>query len=77
MMSRSPQCYIPSFVKIGPLVPEQIFEVFSISWSCVQYHVNIIFISMYPKVYIHNLIENDHAVTEKSNFLNDLGQGKK
>ena len=27
MMGRSPQCYIPSFVEIGPLVPEKkIFE---------------------------------------------------
>ena len=24
----SPQCYIPSFVEIGPLVPEKIFEGF-------------------------------------------------
>ena len=28
MMSRNPQCYIPSFVKFGPLVPEKIFEEF-------------------------------------------------
>ena len=27
-MGRSPQCYIPSFVEIGPLVPEKIFEGF-------------------------------------------------
>ena len=27
MMSRNPQCYIPSFVKIDPLVPE-IFKAF-------------------------------------------------
>ena len=26
MMGRSPQCYIPSFKEIGPLVPEKIFE---------------------------------------------------
>ena len=26
MMGRSPQCYIPSFVEIGPLVPEKNFE---------------------------------------------------
>ena len=26
MMGRSPRCYISSFIKIGPLVPEKIFE---------------------------------------------------
>ena len=26
MISRSPRCYIPSFLKIGMLVPEKIFE---------------------------------------------------
>ena len=28
MMGRRPQCYIPSFMEIGQLVPENIFEVF-------------------------------------------------
>ena len=28
MMGYSPGCYIPSFVEIGPLVPEKIFEGF-------------------------------------------------
>ena len=28
MMGRSPRCYILSFVKIGPPVPEKIFEGF-------------------------------------------------
>ena len=28
MMGRSPQCYIPSFVEIGPSVPEKNFEGF-------------------------------------------------
>ena len=28
MMGWSPRCYIPSFVEIGPPVPEKIFEVF-------------------------------------------------
>ena len=28
MMGRSPQCYIPSFVEIGPSVPDKIFEGF-------------------------------------------------
>ena len=28
MMGRSPRCYIPSFVEIGPPVPEKIFEGF-------------------------------------------------
>ena len=29
MMGPSPRCYIPSFVEIGPLVLEKIFEGFS------------------------------------------------
>ena len=28
MIDRSPRCYIPSFVEIGPPVPEKIFEGF-------------------------------------------------
>ena len=28
MMGWGPRCYIPSFVDIGPLVPEKIFEGF-------------------------------------------------
>ena len=28
MVGRSPRCYVISFVEIGPLVPEEIFEGF-------------------------------------------------
>ena len=28
MMGRSPRCYIPSFVEIGPPIPEKMFEGF-------------------------------------------------
>ena len=31
MMGRSPQCYIPSFVEIGLLVPEKILKGFTIN----------------------------------------------
>ena len=44
-MGRSPRCYIPSFVEIGRLIPEKIFEGFYHiwmwwpSWSREQHHV--------------------------------------
>ena len=69
MMGRRPQSYIPSFVEIGPLVPEKILKGFYNiwtwwpSWSCGQNHVG-----MYPKAYIQNLVENGPVVSEKSTF---------
>ena len=33
MMDKSPRCYIPSLVEIGPLVPEKkLFKVVTIDW---------------------------------------------
>ena len=83
MMGRSPQCYIPSFVEIGPLAPERrILKGFHYiwawrsSWSCDQDHVNI-FISLYLKAFIQNLVQNGPEVSEKILFeflyVHDLG----
>ena len=87
MMGWSPQIYIPSFVEIGPLVPEEkIFEGFlpymgmaailvMLSASCHQ-----IFISLYMKAFIQNLVQNGTVVSENIwfEFLYDttLGQGQ-
>ena len=86
MMGRSPRCYIPSFVKIGLPVLEKIFEGFLpymgmvailVMWpaSCHQ-----IFISLYLKAYVQNLVQNGPVVSEKIRFeflyVYDLGQGQ-
>ena len=74
MMDRSPRSYIPSFVKIGPPVLEKIFEGFlpymgmaailiMLPASCHQ-----IFISLYLKAFIQNLVQNGHVVSEKILF---------
>ena len=75
MMGRSPRCYIPSFVKIGPPVLEKkIFEGFLTYMgmaailvmrpgSCLQ-----IFISLYLKAFIQNLVQNGPVVFEKIRF---------
>ena len=46
MMGSSPRCYIPSFVEIGPLVPEKknlkvFYHIWVLrpSWSCDRHHV--------------------------------------
>ena len=83
MMSWSPQCYKPSFMKIGLPVLEKIFEGFyhiwawRPSWSCDQDHVNIFFISLYLKAFIQNLVQNGPVVSEKIRieflYVHDLG----
>ena len=72
MVGWSPQCYIPSFVEIGPAVPEKkIFEGFLpyrgvaailVMWpaSCHQ-----IFIFLYLKAFIESLVQIDTVVSEK------------
>ena len=83
MMSWSPPCNIPSFMKICPPVLEKkIFEGFyhicawRPSWSCGQDHVNK-FISLYMKGFIQTLIQNGPVVSEKIRFeflyVHDLG----
>ena len=74
MMGRISQCYIPSFVAIGLLVPEKkILKGFTICrHGCHLCHVISIilinFISMYIKAYIQNLVRNGPLVSEKSKF---------
>ena len=68
MMGWSPRCYIPSFVEICQPVPEKIFEGFLpymgmaaiLVASCHQ-----IFISLYLKAFIKNLVQIGTAVSEK------------
>ena len=75
MMGRGPQCYIPSFLEIGLPVPEKkIFEgilpymgMAAILVMCPASYQQI-FISMYLKVYIQNLVKNGSVVSEKSKF---------
>ena len=84
MMGSSPVCYIPSFVEISPPVPKkEIFEgflpymgmaaiLFTCPASCYQ-----IFISLYLKAFIQNLVQNGTVVHEKIWFeflyVQDLG----
>ena len=85
MMGWSPHSYIPRFMDIGPLVPEmKIFERFLPYMgvaailvmrpaSCCQ-----IFISLYLKAFIQNLVQIGAVVSEKIHFeilyiLDDLG----
>ena len=79
MIGWSSRCYIPSFLEISPPVLEKkIFEGFlpymgvGPSWSCHQ-----IFISLYLKAFIKNLVQIDTVVSEKIWFeflyVQDLG----
>ena len=75
MMGRSPRCYIPSFVKIGPPVLEKkIFEGFLPYMGMAAFLVmgpascHQIFISLYLKAFIQNLDQNGPVVSEKIGF---------
>ena len=74
MMGRSPQSYIPSFVKIGlPIPVKKIFQGFTIyghggHLGHVTSIISKIFISMYLNAYIQNLVQNGQVVSEKSVF---------
>ena len=84
MMGRSPRCYIPSFVKISPLVLEKkIFEGFLPYMGMAAILVmgpascHQIFISLYLKAFIQNLLQNGPVISEKIRFeflyVHDLG----
>ena len=72
MMGRSPPCHFQSFVEISLPVPEKIFDgVFGHGGRHLGHVIALyqqIFISMYRKVYIQNLIENGPVVSEKRKF---------
>ena len=84
MMGWSPRCYIPSFVEIGLLVPEkEIFEGFLPYVGMAAILVmgpasgHQIFISLYLKAFIKNLVQIGKVVSEKIRFeflyVHDLG----
>ena len=72
-MGWSPQYYIPSFVEIGPPVPE-IFEGFyhiwawRPSWSCDQHHVIRFSFHCTLKLSIKNLVQIGTVASEKIRF---------
>ena len=75
MMGWSPRCYIPSFVEIGPPVPEKKIVKGFLPYvgmaailvrgpaSCHQ-----IFISLYLKAFIQNLVQIGKVVSEEIQF---------
>ena len=75
MMGWSPQYYIPSFVEIGPRVPEKkIFEgilpymgvAAILVMRPASYHQ--IFFFLYLKALIQNLVQNGSVVSKKIRF---------
>ena len=84
MMGWSSRCYIPSFLEIGPPVPEKkIFERFLPYMGVAAIFVmrpasyHQIFISLYLKAFIKNLVQIGTVVSEKIWFeflyVHDLG----
>ena len=83
MMGWSLRYYIPSFVEIGLPVPEKIFEGFLPYMGMVAILVmgpascHQIFISLYLKAFIKNLVQISTVVSEKIRFeclyVHDLG----
>ena len=82
MMGRSPQCYIPSFVEIGQLVPEKknfegFFTIYGRSGHLGHVTSHQIFIPLYLKAFIQNLVQIGTVVSEKTQFeflyVHDLG----
>ena len=71
MMGWSPECYIPSFMKIGPPILEKIFEGF------LPYMGMAAIFSLYLKAFIKNLVQIGTVVSEKIWFeflyVHDLG----
>ena len=84
MMGWGPRCYIPSFVEIDPPVPEKkIFNGFLPNVGMAAILVmgpascHQIFISLYMKAFMQNLIQIRKVVSEKILFeflyVQDLG----
>ena len=74
MMGRSPRCYIPSFVEIGLPVLEKISEGFLPFMGMAAILVmgpascHQIFISLYLKAFIQNLVQIGKVIFEKIQF---------
>ena len=70
MMGRSPRCYIPSFVEIGLLVPEKMFDGFFTIYGHGGHlgHVIIIMVTNFqfpiPESLHTNLVQNGPVVSE-------------
>ena len=83
MMGWSPRCYIPSFVEISLPASEKIFKGFLPYVGMVATLVmrpascHQIFISLYLKAFIKNLVQIGKVVSEKIRFeflyVHDLG----
>ena len=83
MMNWSPGCFIPSFVKIAPPVPEKNilkgFYHISARWPSLlcEQHQHQIFIALYLKGFIQKLVQIGTVVSEKIQFeflyVHDLG----
>ena len=84
MMDWSPRFYLPSFMKIGPPVPEKkIFEVFFTIFGRgghlghVTSIMSQIFLSLYLKAFLQSLVQIGTVVSEKIHFeflyVHDLG----
>ena len=69
MMDPSPQCYIPNFVEIGPLVPEKkVFEgFFTIMLINFLFHVPKK-LTYSPRCYMPSFVEIGPPVPEKKIF---------
>ena len=75
MMGPSPQCYIPCFVEIGPLVPEKIFEGFlpyigvsAVLVMCDPDAVNKTFVPLTHRGSTQNLVLIGLVVSEEKIF---------
>ena len=88
MICWSPQCYIPSFVKIGqPVQEKKIFEGFLLYMGVAAILVmrpasnHQIFISLNLKAFIQSLVQIGTVVSEKIHFeflyVLDLGPGSR
>ena len=68
IMGHGPVCYIPKFMEIGPLVPnDKIFEAFQNIWAWnPSGYVTNIFIFSYLKFYIQNFVKEGQVVSSLS-----------
>ena len=85
MMGRGLRCYIPSFVEIGPPIPEKkivkgFYHIWAWrpSWSCDKHYDINFFVFLFMKAFIQNLVQNGKVFSEKIRFeflyVDDLGK---
>ena len=82
MMGLGPQCYIPKFMEIGPLVPENkickgFYHIWALrpSWLRDQYHINTFSFLCTLKVYIQHLVKIGKWFLRKFlfSYVNEFG----